>query len=128
MQLSLSSCSFIASCLFFLQLALTILETQSASSYGVHYLTHQTFILVYQFSLSRLLFPYASLTFLLFAVCFLMISLLLLPDITGTISIFFVLFLVTIMLCFTCYSVENFIRRRWIMEAIVEKEREKIGT
>lgn len=101
-------------------------QTDSASDYGVIYLTHTIFLMVYQFSLSRLLFPYVVITFFVFIILFIIISFVVLSDIGGTMTMFFVLMLVGVMLGITCYSVESFIRNRWILTMVVEKEREKI--
>jgi hypothetical protein len=56
MQFTLGVLSLATFYLFYLQLALTVHAVGSIAPYGVFYLTHTTFLLIYQFSLSRLSF------------------------------------------------------------------------
>ncbi len=138
-QIALSITSFTVLVLFFLQLSITVAQTDSVLPYGIYYLTHSIFLLVYQFSWSRLLFPYAVITFGCFVPVFILISVFVLSgdilvmklsltaaNIDGCMIIFAVLIIVAIMLIVACYSAENYIRKRWILKLIVEKEREKI--
>jgi hypothetical protein len=50
MQLALALTSYVVLLLFFLQFSLTVWKSNSVSHYGVYYLTHSLFLLVYQFS------------------------------------------------------------------------------
>ena len=119
MQASISLTTFLCCILLFIQLCLTVNETSSVFSYGVYYLTHTVFLLVYQFSWSRLLFPFTVGTFLCFIMVYVVVVSVILPDIQGTLTVLAVLIIVSAMLCVACYSAESFIRKRWILKLIV---------
>ncbi len=126
LQYFLTGISGIALIIFLIQ-QIFIFTLTGDSSYSTHYMAHLILLQVYMFSFSTLLFPYA------FGVCSLFWFTTFIPlafgmDVSITLTLSFLLAGVTVVMAIVSYTMETFIRKRFLLMQNVEQERVKIET
>lgn len=117
------SCALVG-CILVAQLTIVIEETHVLYAYGLNFLAHFIPLLVYTFSISKLLFPYAVASVIVYLVGVVVIVTYYAP--TGA-SVFLIsIVCIAVMLSVVNRNAEMFLRRSHAIDQIVEQEREKI--
>lgn len=105
------------------QLTVALHDTPELNVYGLHFLAHLITLLVYTFSPSKLLFPYAFGSVVLYLLG--VIIVVTYYDPVGASLLCISIICIAVMLCMVNRNVEIFLRRSHAIDHIVEQEREK---